>query len=253
MTTQLAVAQQRDNTRKHYKSPFGFLNRNRLDETVSTDWMYTSVKDVEGRTGAQVFYGVKSHSINVYGGTKESDNIHALDDFGREEGIPAVMRSDNAISQSSNRWLQRLRDWATASEYSEPRQQQQNPVESRAIKWLKSSIAVIRKRTGAPAALWYYIALYVANLHNVCADETLGWRNPNYVRHGKLSDVSVFMHFRFWEKIFYLDSEQSFPSTKELSGYWLGPAKNIGDALTYYIYNDDTERVIIHSELKASQ
>ena len=80
----------------HVKSLFPFLNRPRLDETVAIDTMFANVRDVSGAICAQVFYGLQSHMINVYGMTKESEGPEHLDDFGRDEGIPNVIHSDNS-------------------------------------------------------------------------------------------------------------------------------------------------------------
>ena len=161
--------------RKH-QALFPFLNQVQFHETVSTDTFFLSIHNISGATCAQVFYGLASHYINVYGLRTESDNVHALEDFVREEGIPSIIRSDNAHSeQLSKSWLKRLREWVTRSEFTEPGHSQQNPLESQAICWLKHNIAVIRKRTGTSKDVWLYVAKYVAGLHNICADETLGW------------------------------------------------------------------------------
>jgi len=50
--------------------------------------------------------------------------------------------------------------------------------------------------------------------------------------------------FTFYEKIFYLDHEDTFPSTNEKVGYWLGVTHNFGDALMYKILMDDKAPII---------
>ena len=67
---------------------------------------FLSIHDISGATCAQVFYGLSSHYINVYGLRTESDNVNTLEDFAREAGIPSIIRSDNACSeQLSKNWL----------------------------------------------------------------------------------------------------------------------------------------------------
>ena len=105
-TTQMARTHQRENMRGHTQALFPFLNCVQLHETVSTDTFFSSTRDISGATCAQVFYGLTSHFINVYGLRTESDNINALEDFTREEGIPLIICSDNAHSeQLSKSWL----------------------------------------------------------------------------------------------------------------------------------------------------
>ena len=52
---------------RHVKSRFPWLNRFRLNEKVSTDNMFANCQAVGGETCAQVFYGMTTHCINVYG------------------------------------------------------------------------------------------------------------------------------------------------------------------------------------------
>jgi hypothetical protein len=80
---------------------------------------------------------------------------------------------------------------------------------------------------------------YMADIHNNTADETLGWITPIEKRKGNTPDISAFLHFKFYERVYYMDSDSTFPATKEKAGYWLGVSKNIGDALTYEILTDD--------------
>lgn len=120
-----------------------------------------------------------SHFINVYGLRTESDGPRAFDDFVRQEGIPTAIRSDNSkIKRWEEKLIKRLQEWVTASEFTEPYHPQQNPAELRAIRWLKNSTRVIRQRTGEPKEVWLWIAKYLAYIHNITADETLGWKTP---------------------------------------------------------------------------
>ena len=61
------------------------------------------------------------------------------------------------------------------------------------------------------------MAKYVAGLHNICADETLGWWSPFSLRRGLTLDISAYLYFQFYQKVFYYDVEESFPNSKKLS------------------------------------
>jgi hypothetical protein len=84
---------------RHVESMFPFLNKTRLHETVATDNMFTSSKDLSGAWCAQIFYGLSSRVINVYGMKSETEGPDALDDFGRYKGIATIIRSDNSKMQ----------------------------------------------------------------------------------------------------------------------------------------------------------
>ena len=59
---------------------------------------------------------------------------------------------------------------------------------------------------------------------------------------GEKPDISKYLHFRWWEPVYYLDEHG-----KEKLGRWAGPADSIGDELCWYIVTGDTARVIARS------
>ena len=105
-------------------------------------------------------------------------------------------------------------------------------------------------RMGAPEICWLLANEYIADVHNICADESLGYRIPREIRHGGVQDISAFLEYRFYEKIFYLDSDESFPSSKEKPGWWVGVAHNVGDALTFKILTEDSQQVVHRSVIR---
>jgi hypothetical protein len=255
-TTQLARITTAIPMRRHVQSLFPFLNRKRINETVATDTFFSSTRDVSGATCAQIFYGLRSHFMNIYGLKSKSDGPKAFEDFARHEGFPNVIRSDNSKMQRYNnaKLLEKLHSWLITPEFTEPHHPQQNPAELRAIQWLKRNIQVIRIRTGAPETVWFWIAKYLVDIHNVTADETLlGWATPWSKRRGETPDISAFLQFRFYEKVYYHDPSQKFPSTKEKTGYGLGIADNVGDRLCFHILTTDTHRVIERSVIRSAE
>jgi hypothetical protein len=84
----------------HIKARFPWLYCNQLRETVATDTYFATVHAIGGATCARVFYGVKSHMINIFGMKLESEMPEAYVDFIREEGAPSILRRDNSQIQS---------------------------------------------------------------------------------------------------------------------------------------------------------
>ena len=78
----------------------------------------------------------------------------------------------------------------------------------------------------------------------------LNWRTPTEKAYGYTPDISPFLNFCFWDAVYYLDHD-SFPSSNEKLGYWLGVTRNCGDAFTYYVYVPETHQVIDRSVLRA--
>ena len=253
-TTQLATLATGLPMRRHIQSLFPFLNRKRINETVATDTFFSSTRDVCGATCAQIFYGLRSHFMNIYSLKSETDGPSAFEDFARYEGLPNVIRSDNSKMQRYNtKLLEKLRSWLVSPEFTEPHHPQQNPAELRAIRWIKRNIQVLRIRTGAPETVWFWMAKYLVDIHNITADETLGWATPWSKRRGETPDISAFLQFRFYERVYYHDPSQKFPGTKEKTGYWLGIADNVGDRFCYHILTTDTHRVIERSVVRSAE
>ena len=70
--------------------------------------------------------------------------------------------------------------------------------------------------------MWLYGLRYLADVNNVTADETLGWEIPLTKRHSYIADISPFLFYQFYQKVYYLDHTEKFPSSNEQPGYWLG-------------------------------
>ena len=102
---------------------------------------------------------------------------------------------------------------------------------------------------GIPAPLWYYMLKYLADIHNICADKTLNWKTPLSLRTGVTPDISAYLQFQFWERLLVLDTEESWPASKEKPVRFLGVAHNIGDHLTFLVYDESTRYVLARSVL----
>ena len=249
-TTQLATTLWRYPMRRHFKSRFPYLNRTRLAEVISTDTLFSSVRAFGGATCAQVFYGLRSHVINVYGQRKESDFYDSYRDFMRDEGIPSGLRRDLARTEKSQKVTELNREYLVEDQWSEAYNQQQNPVESQAIKYLKEHNEILLDRSGAPPEAWLHSLIYLAQIHNICSDETLDYAIPLSIRRGITLDISAWLLYMFWAPLYYLDAEESFPSSKEKPGHWLGVAEHIGDALTFWIWPVDGSEPIARSVVR---
>lgn len=252
-TTQMARMIIRTPLRRHVKSRIPWMNVNRLDETVSTDPMFANCKSMyHGYIGAQVYYGCVSHNINVYGLKSKGEFPRTYRDFIREHGAPSTLRRDNAKEEQSQEVQDIHRDLLIKDAFSEPHNPQQNPVESGAIRFLKQASHAIMDRCGAPDSAWYFCIKYLADIHSICYDKTIGttpWRR----RHGTTPDISAFLQFSFWQRVLYLDHESSWPASHERPGYWVGVCDNIGDALTYWIVDDQSKQLLARSVVRPYQ
>ena len=139
---------------------------------------------------------------------------------------------------------------------SEPYHQHQSKAEQR-YGVVKRYINTLMNLTGAPAHCWLLHMLYVCSLLNATASPALGGLTPLQTLTGQVPDISHFLHFSFWEPVYYKVDESEhdhrFPSqSNEKRGHWVGFADNKGDHLTWKILTDDTNTIIIRSAVRSA-
>jgi hypothetical protein len=100
-------------------------------------------------------------------------------------------------------------------------------------------------RTGAPDNLWILAQDYLAHVHNQSANRQLNWKIPEQVSKGGIPDISHILMLYWFEPVLCLDPVSKFhlPETSERSGYFVGFAGNVGDALTFKILKNDLVEV----------
>ena len=172
----------------------------------------------------------------------------AYRDYIREHGAPSALRQDNAKEEQCEIVQEINREFVIKDQYTEPYHPQQNPVESSAIRYLKGQIHTFLDRTGAPDSVWYIGAQYIADVYNICSDQGLPDKmTPLQYQQGVTPDISAYLQFTFWQLILYLDHKSVWPASKERSARWLGVAHGIGDALTFWILDDQSKQDLARS------
>jgi hypothetical protein len=252
VTTQMAKMVIRYPLQRHIRSRLSFMRPQRLNEVVSTDPMFANCRCFGyGWSSGQVFYGLKSTLMNIRGFKGKGEFPKVYRDYIRECGVPSGLRRDNAKEEQSAEVDAIHRELYIKDEFSEPYNQQQNPVESRAIKYLKDHVHVLLDRTGAPDAAWYSAAQYICEIHNILSNKHLpNDMTPRQFREGVTTDISPWLQFEFYQCILYLDNENSWPSSKERAGRWMGVCENIGDFLTFWVLDDQSKQLLSRSVVR---
>ena len=258
-TTQWFRLSRRLPLRHHVKSRFPAAHVNRWNEDIATDVFFSDTPAHDdgipghgGCTMAQLFVGIKSHFRCLYPIRSEKQFPSVLQQVITDRGAPNSIRSDFAKAQRSGMVQNICRMFSIGQSYSEPYNQQQNPAE-RNVQEVKKDVNALMDRTGTPPEYWLLCALFVVYLSNLLAVESLNWRTPTEVAFGRIPDISAALHFRWWEPVYYLDDDGSWPSeSKEKKGRWVGIADNVGDVLTWWILTDDTKQVIPRSVVRTA-
>ena len=95
--------------------------------------------------------------------------------------------------------------------------------------------------------------VYACYIHNHLACANLDWKTPHQCLTGQTADISALLQYTFWEPVYYYRHDKSFPSVSdEARGRWVGIAETVGDALTYKIISDDTQKLVYRSALRSA-
>jgi transposase InsO family protein len=164
-------------------------------------------------------------------------------------GAPTKLISDSARVETSKEVRSILRTYGIPSWQSEPHQQHQNPAEWR-YQTVKQLCNTILNRTGALAYCWLLCLMCVCFVLNNAFSEVIQ-STPLRQAYGTDNDISPMLYFSFYEPVYYLVDETTFPSeSKELCGRWVGVSENVGHFMTYKILTDDTRRIIHRSNIR---
>ena len=205
---------------------------------------------------AQFFVGRDTLVCDAYDIKSQKQFINTLYDNIRFRGAMTTLITDGGRYEISKKVADLLRNLFIKQHESEPYHQHQNKAEQR-YGVVKRYINTLMNLTGAPAHCWLLCMLYVCSLLNATASPALGGLTPLQALTGQVPDISHFLHFPFWEPIYYKVDENEpdhrFPSqSNEKRGHWVGFADNKGDHLTWKILTDDTNTIIIRSAVRSA-
>jgi hypothetical protein len=94
--------------------------------------------------------------------------------------------------------------------------------------------------------------MYVCFVLNNAFSEVIQ-STPLCQAYGTDNDISPMLYFSFYELVYYLVDETTFPSkSKELRGRWVGVSENVGHFMTYKILMDDTRWIIHRSNIRSA-
>jgi len=239
--------------RDTHRSQFPANNVERRHEPVATDTVWCDVTSWGGHSAAQIFCGKQSMYISVKGCSTDAEFANILNDEIRERGAMDILISDRAQAEISNRVKDILRTYVIKDWQSEPHQQQQNFSE-RAYQDVKRHTNWVMNWSGCPLEAWLLVVEYVVFIMNRTARKKLGWRTPYEALCGQTPDISVLMHFVFWEKCLiknYQTDGKNFPSqSDEIVVRFVGFSNTVGHSLTFIVYNEKTGALLYRSCVK---
>ena len=213
---------QQDYIKKHFKSRNPVFNIPRRNEPVATDTIFSDTPAInDGSTMAQFFVGRDTLVCDAYGIKSQKQFINTLYDNIRFRGAMTTLIMDGGRYEISKKVADLLRSLFIKQYESELYHQHQNKTEQR-YGVVKRYINTFMNLTGAPANCWLLCMLYVCNLLNATASPALGGFTTLQALTGQVPDISHFLHFSFWEPIYYKVDESEpdhrFPFNAKTKG-----------------------------------
>ena len=181
----------------------------------------------------------------------KSDAHDSLSLLFQRDGVPPKMIMDGSKEQTLGRFKKKCQDADCRIKQTEPYSPWQNAAES-AIRELQKAARQKMVRAGAPKPFWMDAIKLEAYVHSNTAHDIfiLQGEVPETVMSGETSDISQFCEFAFYDWIMFRDQPVAFPDDNPVLGRYLGPAIDVGPALTAKILKANGE-VVYRSTYRA--
>ena len=164
---------------------------------------------------------------------KKSDAHEGLSLLAQRDGVPYSIVMDDSKEQTMAEFRRKAREMSCRMKVTEPYSPWQNAAEG-AIRELKRGAGRKMARAKAPAKLWDHCLELEGYLrsHTAIDNYELQGQVPETILSGQTADISPFAEHGWYDWVMWYDSEASYPEPKEKLGRWLGPAVDIGPAMT---------------------
>jgi hypothetical protein len=192
---------------------------------------------------AQIFTDGRKF-FRVYPLTRKEDAHHALTAFIQEVGIPKNCLSDGAKEERGAELGQIIKHYRIKTRIPEPKSPWQNRAEA-GICELKKLVWRALRCSVVPSEFWCCAIEWAARVTSLTAHSlpVLQTRTPEELVTGRTPDISEYAHFSFFEWVCYKE-QSAFPEPGVKLARWIGVAKDVGQAMTYYLLTENCSSVI---------
>jgi hypothetical protein len=165
--------------------------------------------------------------------TRKGEANETLSLLFHRDGVPLTMVFDGSKEQCKGDFKIKLCKADCQARQTEPFSPWQQAAEgcTRELKCEESRKMI---KTGSPRVLWYHcielealIRLLTSNTVYMTNDEV-----PETIMAGGTADISHICEFGWYDWVMFWDNVPTFPDVKLILGQYLGPATNVGTALT---------------------
>jgi hypothetical protein len=176
--------------------------------------------------------------------TTKGDADESLSLLFHRDGVPLTIILDGSKEQTLGNFKRKLREADCHARQTEPYYPWQQAAEG-CIPELKWGVSCKMMKTESPKVLWdHCIELKALVLSNTSNDIYMtNGKVPETIMTGSTVDISHICEFAWYDWVMFRDNIPTFPDHKLILGCYLGPATNIGSALTAKILKSNGQVV----------
>ena len=209
------------------------LRYRRLMHEVFTDTLESPVPSwFRQNRYAQVF-ATRFGWSRVFPMRRKADAHDGLSLLAQRDGVPLRIIMDGSKEQTMGLFRKKAKEMGVHIKQTEPHSPWQNAAEL-SIRELKKGAGRRAMMAGSPKKLWDHaleLESYIRS-NTAIAHPELDGQVPETIMSGQTADISHFATLRWYDWIKYYDPIHGYPEHKEILGRWLGPAVDIGPAMT---------------------
>ena len=219
------------------------LRYKRLPHPVFTDTLIAGTISRQGNKVAQV-YATPFGWSRCHPMQRKGDAHQTLSLLFQRDGVPPTMIVDNSKEQTQGDFRRKLREADCHLKQTEPYSPWMQACEG-CIRELKRGSSRQMIRTGSPKCLWDHcieLQAYIRSCTSNGIYMTAG-QTPETIMSGSTADISNICEFAWFDWVMFRDNVPTYPDDKLILGRYLGPATDVGSAMTMKILKQNGQVV----------
>ena len=222
------------------------LRYRRLSHDMYTDTAEAKVVSYFRKNKYGQIFATRFGWVRVFPMQKKSDAHHGFSSLAQRDGVPPILVMDGAKEETLGEFRRKAKEMDCRVKQTEPYSPWQNAAEG-CIREVKRSSGRRMVKMKAPAKLWdHSLELHgLIRSHTATNHFDLQGQVPETILSGQTADISPFVEFGFYDWIKWWDANSAYPEPKERLGRWLGPAIDVGPALTAKVLKSNGQVIYV--------
>lgn len=218
---------------RRYRTNDRQLRYRRLTHDVYTDTLDARIPSWHRKNKYAQVFGTRFGWTRVYPMRHKSEAHEGLSLMAKRDGVPPCIIMDGAKEQTMGTFRKKAQEMDCHVKQTEPYSPWSNAAEG-TIRELKRAAGRKALKKRSPLKLWdHCIELESLVRSNTALNHPeLDGQVPETIMTGQTPDISCLAEYGWYDWVVYWDKTSKFPDMKEVYGKWLGPAKDIGPAMT---------------------